>query len=377
MRKHGGVHAARIRQVELLRVAMVLRAPVVTAYGTEHERDVVLVHVLTDDGDGWGECAALTEPTYGAEYVAGALHVLEHHLVPRLLAAAAHEDEAARLLSPVVGHPMAKAAIEMALLDARLRHSSLSMAAELGATATAVTAGRTVGIQRDVGALRAEVAEAVTHGYRHLKLKIAPGWDREPLAAIRHDHPHVSLGADANGSYDPDDAAGRDALDALDDLGLSVIEQPLPIERGDAHARLAARLRTPVALDEDVTSAAVGGALLARAEADAIVVKPGRLGGLHAALALGRTAHGRAWVGGRYETGLGRAANLVLAACADAFTLPVDWSASDRYWDTDLTAPHVLRADGTIAVPAGPGLGVSPDPATLAARVRERRVLTA
>jgi O-succinylbenzoate synthase len=350
--------------VELLRVAMVLRAPVVTAYGVEHARDVALVRVVTDDGEGWGECAALPEPTYSPEYVAGALHVLEHHLVPRLLGTVAHEAAVARALAPVVGHPMAKAAVEMAVLDARLRAIGRPLAAELGATDARVVAGRTVGIHTDLGSLRAEVDEAVTAGYR------------EPLSAVRADHPHLGLGADANGSYDPAellDHAGSTGFDALAELGLTVLEQPFPAgSPGALLVRLAAMTRVPVALDEDVSTVADGVLAVEAGWAAAVVAKPGRLGGLWAARSLGRAVGGRAWVGGMYETGLGRAANLALAACDAGFAFPVDWSASDRYWEVDLTEPHALAADGTLAVPGGPGLGVSPDPTRLTAWTRHR-----
>ena len=359
---------ARIDSIELLRVAMTLRDPIVTAYGTERERDVVLVHVRADGAEGWGECAALPEPTYAPEYVRGALDVMERHLAPRLIGATADEATIDRALAPIVGHPMAKAALEMAVMDLGLRTLGRSLAVELGATSSCVTAGRTVGIERDLGALRADVDAAVDAGYRHLKLKITPGHDAKPIEGARRDHPDIGLRADANGSYDP-----TSTLDALDALGLDAIEQPFPVEHDAAHAQLATTLRTPIAIDEDVTSVASGEQLLSAGAADLVVIKPGRLGGLRRALALGRAAHGRAWIGGMYETGLARAANLALAACGDAFALPVDWSASDRYWDVDLTAPHVLRADGTIAVPTGPGLGVSPDPDVLAARVQERR----
>ena len=64
------------------------------------------------------------------------------------------------------------------------------------------------------------------------------------------------------------------------------------------------------------------------------------------------------WCGGMLETGLGRAANVALAALPN-FTLPGDTSASGRYWATDLTAPFELT-DGQLPVPTGPGLGVAP-----------------
>jgi O-succinylbenzoate synthase len=65
------------------------------------------------------------------------------------------------------------------------------------------------------------------------------------------------------------------------------------------------------------------------------------------------------------ETGLGRAANVALAALP-GFTLPGDTSASERYWVRDLTEPFLLGSDGHVAVPGGPGLGVEPLPDVLA-----------
>jgi O-succinylbenzoate synthase len=63
------------------------------------------------------------------------------------------------------------------------------------------------------------------------------------------------------------------------------------------------------------------------------------------------------------ETGIGRAANVALAALP-GFTLPGDTSASNRYYAEDVTEPFVLR-DGRLAVPTGPGIGVVPIPENL------------
>jgi O-succinylbenzoate synthase len=64
------------------------------------------------------------------------------------------------------------------------------------------------------------------------------------------------------------------------------------------------------------------------------------------------------------ESGLGRAANVALAALP-GFVLPGDTSASRRYYAQDLTEPFELH-DGHVAVPAGPGLGREPLPEALA-----------
>jgi O-succinylbenzoate synthase len=63
------------------------------------------------------------------------------------------------------------------------------------------------------------------------------------------------------------------------------------------------------------------------------------------------------------ETGIGRAANVALAALP-GFTLPGDTSASDRYYRQDLTEPFVLE-DGHLRVPDAPGIGVTPIPEVL------------
>ena len=72
-----------------------------------------------------------------------------------------------------------------------------------------------------------------------------------------------------------------------------------------------------------------------------INLKPGRVGGYLEARRIHDLAPGRGaalWCGGMLETGLGRAANLALAALP-GFTVPGDLSASRRYYERDLTAP--------------------------------------
>ena len=127
----------RIDEVELRVVALPLVTPFAAAHGTVTVRTAVLVHVVGPDGEGWGECAALPEPTYTAEFTGGSLMVLRDHLVPRLLAAAVERSTGvaatgvAGVLDDVVGHPMAKAALELALLDAEGRTSGTALARTL------------------------------------------------------------------------------------------------------------------------------------------------------------------------------------------------------------------------------------------------------
>ena len=165
--------AVTVERVELRRVALPLRRPFRTAHGTEDRRDLLLVRVRTPDGDGWGECVAPLEPRYSPEHVEGATDVLRRFLVPALLAGGPVEpSEVADRTATISGHPMAKASLEMAILDASLRLAGRSLAAHLGATGKTVVSGVAVGLHARLDELLTEVDEYVGQGYRRVKLKI-------------------------------------------------------------------------------------------------------------------------------------------------------------------------------------------------------------
>jgi O-succinylbenzoate synthase len=352
----------RIEAVELRRVAMPLVSPFRTSFGTEAVRDVMLVRVLTGAAEGWGECVARSEPLYSPEFVDAAVLAARDHLVPRVWPAERPEDVPA-LLRPVKGQPMAKGAVELGVLDAWLRTSGVSLAAYLGGTRDRVDVGVSVGIAPSIDALMAEVSGFVDDGYRRVKLKIEPGWDVEPVAAVRAKFPGLQLQVDANGAYTLGDT---DVFAALDGFGLLLIEQPLPEDDLSGHATLARRLATPICLDESITSAARAAEAIDRGACAIVNIKAGRVGGYLEAKAVHDACVDRrvpVWCGGMLETGLGRAANLALASLP-GFTYPADLSASERYFTTDLTHPFVLER-GQLAVPAGPGIGIAPLAAAL------------
>src|SRR6202171_114594 len=350
----------RLESVELRRIHLSLVAPFETSFGVQTERDVLLLKAITSVGEGWGECVAGGEPTYSSEYVDGAQHVLIHHLLPRLLEQAGLEAEhVAGLLRPVHGHQMAKAAIEMAILDAQLRASGESFARYFGAVRSAVDCGVSVGIQPSIPELLKTVGGYLDQGYRRIKLKIKPGWDVEPVRAVRERFGDVPLQVDANTAYTLADAA---ALAQLDPFDLLLIEQPLPEEQVLAHAELARLVRTPICLDESITSAQAAEDAIQLGACRVINIKPGRVGGYMEARRIHDLCAGHGvpvWMGGMLETGIGRAGNVAMAAVPN-FTLAGDTSASGRYCHRNITAPFVLT-EGRLEVPTGPGLGVEVD----------------
>ncbi|WP_030245935.1 o-succinylbenzoate synthase [Streptomyces sp. NRRL S-350] len=354
----------KISGIELRRIRIPLRAPFRTSFGTETERDVLLVRVATADGEGWAECAAMSEPRYCSEYVDAAQDVLRKFLIPALPKDGIDAHTVGRVLEPFTGHRMAKAALETAVLDAHLRTTGESFGSYLGAARDRVPCGVSVGIMDSVPELLDAVDGFIAEGYARIKLKIEPGWDLEPVRAVRERFgDDLVLQVDANAAYTLVDAQH---LAKLDDFGLLLIEQPLANDDIVQHARLAELLRTPVCLDESIESAADAAAAISIGACSVINIKPARVGGYLEARRIHdiARAHGiPVWCGGMLETGIGRAANVALAALP-GFTLPGDTSGSSRYFATDITPPFEL-ADGHLDVPTGPGLGVEPLPEVL------------
>ncbi len=352
----------KIEGFELRRVAMPLASPFRTSFGTQTDRDILLVKAVTDAAEGWGECVTLPNPVYSPEYTEAAVDVLKRFFIPALGAAGIGDANAvAEVLKPFKGHRMAKAALETAVLDAELRGEGRSFARELGSVRDTVPCGVSVGIMDSVPQLLEAVGGYLDEGYVRIKLKIEPGWDVDVVRAVRERFgDDVLLQVDANTAYTLRDAPHLAKLDAFD---LLLIEQPLEEEDVLGHADLAKIVKTPICLDESITSAQTAAAAIRLGATSIINIKPGRVGGYLEARRIHdlASAHGiPVWCGGMVESGLGRAANIALASLP-GFTLPGDVSASGRFYATDITEPFVM-VDGHLTVPTGPGLGVTPVP---------------
>ena len=376
-----GTAVTRIEAIELHRIEVPLVRPFETSFGRESVREVLMVRVRTDTGDGWGECVAGRDPFYSSEYVDGAASVIERHLGPALLdrlrlhgprpesldllprgASVPLTAAVAPALAFVAGHRMAKGALEAAVLDAELRAQGRSMGQAFGAERDWVDCGVSVGIAPTLEELLDEVTGYLEEGYRRIKLKIRPGWDRVPVGAVRELMGAAGmLQVDANTAYTADDIP---LLARLDDFDLLLIEQPFAEEDLATHVRLAAECDTPVCLDESILGVSTAIEAIERGATTIINIKPGRMGGYLEALRVHDVCFELdvpVWCGGMLETGVGRAANVALAALP-GFVLPGDTSASSRYYAEDLTEPFVLGTGehhGQLRVPDAPGTGVT------------------
>ncbi|MGQ0816234.1 MAG: o-succinylbenzoate synthase [Gemmatimonadota bacterium] len=354
-----------INRIVLREIRLPLKEPFRISSGAVAERRILLLELRHADGvTAWSECVAGEWPYYSSETIDTAWHAITAWIAPRIIERVfSHPGAVSAVLNEDIrGHEMAKAAVEMGLWALYAELAGQALATLLGGTQSRVPVGISLGIQPDPAALVERATAAQRAGYRKIKLKIGPHADLAYVAAVRAALPNAHLMVDANNAYT---LADTELLARLDDFDLMMIEQPL--ERDDLvrHAQLQKRLRTPICLDESITSAARAEDMIALASGRIINIKPGRVGGFAAAIAIHDVAQRNGipvWCGGMLESGIGRAYNVALASLPN-FTLPGDLSPSSRYWERDVVKPEwTMSHDGFVAVPSDKtGLGVEAD----------------
>lgn len=352
--------------VTLREIRLPLREPFQISSGTVSERRILLLELR--DGTGvtaWSECVAGENPNYSAETIDTAWLAITKWVAPRLLFHALQSpgDAHGVLESDFRGHQMAKAAIEMGLWALEAARLGMPLARLVGGARDEIEVGISLGIQPTPEALAERVCEALGHGYRKVKIKIKPGADVQFVRAAREAAgAGAPLMADANNAYTPDTA---EPLIALDDLDLMMIEQPLAHDDLVRHAELQRRLRTPICLDESITSLERAQDMVTLGSGRIVNIKPGRVGGFTSSIAIHDFCEAQGipvWCGGMLESGIGRAYNVALASLPN-FVKPGDISPSARYWDRDIVRPEwTMSRDGLMRVPVDrPGLGVEVD----------------
>ncbi|MFL6289756.1 MAG: o-succinylbenzoate synthase [Thermoanaerobaculia bacterium] len=359
----------RIESMTLREIRLALKEPFQISSGTVTHRRIFLLQARSADGiEAWGECVAGEQPNYGPETIDLAWVAMREYVAPRVLGRdfAGPEEIQPALDENFRGSNMAKAAVEMAAWDLAARaegSGGISLARKLGGTRERIPVGISLGIQKSPEALVEKSRAALERGYRKVKIKIKPGQDVEYVRAVREAlGPGAPLMADANNAYTLDDVR---SLMELDDLGLMMIEQPLAWDDILRHADLQRRLKTPICLDESITSVDRAQDMIDLGSGRIVNIKPGRVGGFRASKAIHDlcAAHGiPVWCGGMLESGVGRAYNGALASLPN-FTKPGDVSPSARYWAHDVVSPEwTMDAAGRVRVPRDrPGIGVDVD----------------
>lgn len=357
----------RISRADLYELTLPLAEPFIISGGAVTERRSLIVVLHDGDGHtGYGESPPFGLPFYSEETLASARDMLERVLLPRVLGPSFDSLETldAALRVGVRGNPFARAGLETAAWDLIARREGRGLAdvlaAALGVThASEVPCGVALGIppDRSLDTLRAQVTDAVAAGYRRVKIKVMPGWDVAPVAAVSEvlRGSGLPFTVDANGSYEwPRDEA---ALRELDTFDLLYIEQPLPPDELVGHATLTGMLSTPICLDETLRDARAARQTLELGGPTIWNVKVHRVGGLSEVCRIWRIARGadvRLWAGTMPESGIGSQAALA-AASLPGFDLPSDLEPSARWFGRNADVIKLtVRPDGMMTVPRQP-----------------------
>lgn len=351
----------RLNKLTLREIQLELVEPFQTSFDTSKERRILLIEADVDGAIGWGESTAGEDPFYSYETVETAWHVIRDFIWPMLqgreLQSAA---EVWDLLTRIRGHNMAKGGVETAIWDAEAKIKNVPLAKLLGGARDEIPCGVSIGIQPSVEKLLAKVERELTAGYQRIKIKIKPGYEVEPVRALRERFPRIRLMVDANSAFTLADAP---LLKQLDAYYLIMIEQPLGWDDIFSHVALQRQLETPICLDESIHDLEHARAAIELGACRIINIKLGRMGGHAAARRLHDLCQSKSvpvWCGGMLESGIGRAHNIAMSSLPN-FSLPGDVSASRRYWDEDIIEPEVeVSAQGTIRRPTASGIGYKP-----------------
>lgn len=352
----------KITEVTIRRLRMELVSPFRTSFGTEYNREFLLLEARDESGTtGWGESVAMRDPYYNEETCETNWHMLEQFIIPEILHRHInHPDEISDILAPIRRNNMAKSTIEGAIWDIYATQTNQSLAAAIGGKKDKIEVGVSIGIQHSIEALISLVDGYITEGYKRIKVKIKPGWDIDVIRQLRAHFPDIQMMADANSAYT---LADIDTLKQLDEFNLTMIEQPLAADDIVDHATLQKQLTTPICLDESILSLDDARKAVELGSTKIINIKIGRVGGITEAKKIHDYCKANGipvWCGGMLESGIGRAHNIALTTL-DNFILPGDTSGSDRYWKRDIIQPAVISSNGYIDVPQTAGIGYTID----------------
>lgn len=339
-----------IQQADLYIVPLTFKHPIVTAHAVLTTRRTVILRLETTDGAvGYGEGVAFETPWYTAETVRSTVDtsaLIYQLLKGQTVSATTFSD----YVRSIIGHPMAKAMWESALWEIEAARSDVTLKQLLQA-GNHVACGRTIGINSLPQTLQS-IEQALDDGFKRIKLKASPHELLTALTKVRTFFPDAPLMIDLNGSAQEQPI---DWFDQLDEHRLLMIEQPYPNDCWTDSATLQAKLKTPICLDESITSRQDVKTMNQLRAGHIVNIKPARVGGLTEALAI-RDSGTPYWVGGMYESAIGRYHTLLFASLPGA-AYAADMSGTSAYFETDLLDTPLEVKNGQLSIPDA----VSPD----------------
>ncbi|WP_071460472.1 o-succinylbenzoate synthase [Bacillus massilinigeriensis] len=346
-----------IRSIKLHHIKMPLKTPFSTHLETVTEREGIIIEVTGKDGvKGYGESVAFTSPWYTEETVKTCWHMMVDFLIPLLrdnMPSTPHDT--ANIFRKYRGNLMAKAGMESAFWDLAAKRKGMPLFQYIGGVGESIPAGVVIAGKTINDSLN-QIEFYLSEGFTRVKVKISPENDIKLIQIIRRHFPDLDLMADANSAYTLQDA---ERLLALDEFDLLMVEQPLAHDDIIEHAKLQKLIRTPICLDESITSFESARKAIELGSCGVMNIKAGRVGGLGPAMKIHdycREHDIPVWCGGMIEFGVSRAHSIALASLP-GFTIPGDISGSSRYWEQDIIMPEIEVKHGRILIPSSPGIG--------------------
>ena len=352
-------HLLSVKSVALHRVRVPLIEPFRISNGSVDEKEAILIELVTADGSvGWGEASPMSGSFYSDDTPDSVWQSLTGHLIPTLFEL--DRVDPRLFFEPLRAQtvsPFAKAGLEGALWDAYAHSCGRALCELLGAQPRPVPSGVAIGIFDRIDHLLERVGRYVDHGYQRVKIKIQPGWDVVPVAAVRERFPGTPLMVDANAAYT---FADKEIFRELEAFNLIMIEQPLGRDDHEEAGELQAFLKTPLCADESADTLSSLASVIKHGAARILNIKVQRVGGLSESLLMleaARNAGLDCWVGTMPELGVASVQALHLATHA-SFTYPTDVEASLRWYVDDVVEPLIeIDRQGFIHLPAGAGTG--------------------
>lgn len=348
-----------IEKVVLRKVEIPLVEPFRISNGEVGTKEsiVIEVHARGDDRSfeiGFGEASPMPGSFYSKETPESTYTALAKDLVPDLLQRAVKSPvDYAQQLNSYGKESFARAGMEGAIWDLTSKRLGTTIAGLIAPGTQPIMSGLAAGIYDTIPELILSIERQLLSGYKRVKIKIMPGWDVEPLRAVRARFGDIPLMVDANAAYTLADHVR--VLHDLDSFGLMMIEQPLAHDAYVEMAYLARELKTPICADESADSMEAFGQILYHRSAQIINIKVQRLGGLWNAKEMHDRAVGAGiacWLGTMPELGIASTQSLALASLK-GMVYPTDVEASDRWYVDDIIEPKIEVIDGIIQLPAG------------------------
>jgi len=342
-----------IDRVILRRVKVPMREPFRISNGSVSEKESIVIELYSGKDVGYGEASPMSGSFYSSETPETTWQALANDLVPEILNRTFDIPQSyAERLNEYAKEPFARAGIEGAVWDIYAAKHKTTIRELLGAPQDKIPSGLAVGIYDTIDELLERTAHHLESGYQRIKIKIAPGWDVEPIEAVRKRFPGIPLMVDANAAYNLADHSGL--LRSLDRFNLMMIEQPLSASALAEMAWLARSMKTPICVDESADSMKSLEEIIRLKSASIVNIKVQRIGGLWNAkkmLNRAREAGLGCWLGTMPELGIASAQALVIATLP-GFVYPTDIEESERWFNDDLIEPQItITKDGFIDLP--------------------------